>query len=146
LNYMGYSKKDALKTLENELGWKYYGGKHYESIYTRFYQGYILPVKFGYDKRRMHLSSLICSGEISRSAALEELKNVPYPKELQNQDKEYVIKKFGITDNEFEKIMDLPKKSYQDYSNKFFFRGPIVKNFILYPFLIIRKGKKILMQ
>ena len=115
LNYLDYSKKDAMKILENELGWKYYGGKHYESIYTRFYQGYILPRKFGYDKRRMHLSSLICSGEITRSEAMDELKNESYPKELQNQDKEYVIKKFGITEGEFEGIMNLPKKRFEDY-------------------------------
>lgn len=115
LNYLDYSKKDAMKILENEFGWKYYGGKHYESIYTRFYQGYILPKKFGYDKRRMHHSSLICSGEITRTEAIEDLKNEPYPIELQNQDKEYVIKKFGITDGEFERIMNLPKKRFEDY-------------------------------
>jgi N-acetyl sugar amidotransferase len=115
LNYLSYSKKDAMKILENELGWKYYGGKHYESIYTRFYQGYILPKKFGYDKRRMHLSSLICSGEITRSEAIAELKNEPYPTELQSQDKEYIIKKFGITDIEFEKIMNLPKRKFEDF-------------------------------
>jgi len=115
LNYLDYSKKEAMKILENELGWKYYGGKHYESIYTRFYQGYILPRKFGFDKRRTHLSSLICSGEITRSEAIEELKNEPYLTELQNQDKEYVIKKFGITSEEFEDIMNLPKKRFEDY-------------------------------
>ena len=66
-----------MQTLERELGWKYYGWKHYESIYTRFYQGYILPKKFGYDKRKSHLSSLICSGEMTREEALEELKKEP---------------------------------------------------------------------
>lgn len=115
LNYLEYSKKEAMKILENELGWKYYGGKHFESIYTRFYQGYILPRKFSYDKRRMHLSSLICSGEITRSDAIEELKNEPYPLELQQQDKEYVIKKLGITDIEFERIMNLPKRKFEDF-------------------------------
>jgi hypothetical protein len=104
-----------MKILENELGWKYYGAKHYESIYTRFYQGYILPRKFGFDKRRMHLSSLICSGEITRSEAIEELKNEPYPTELQNQDKEYVIKKFGITEAEFVRIMNLPKRKFEEF-------------------------------
>jgi N-acetyl sugar amidotransferase len=115
LNFLDYSKKDAMKILENELGWKYYGAKHYESIYTRFYQGYILPRKFGFDKRRMHLSSLICSGEITRSEAIEELKNEPYPTELQNQDKEYVIKKFGITEAEFVRIMNLPKRKFEEF-------------------------------
>jgi N-acetyl sugar amidotransferase len=115
LNYLGYSKKEAIKVLEHELGWKYYGGKHFESIYTRFYQGYILPRKFGYDKRRMHLSSLICSGEITRSEAIEELKNEPYPIELQMRDKEYVIKKLGLTEVEFERIMGLPKRKFDEF-------------------------------
>jgi N-acetyl sugar amidotransferase len=115
LNYFNYVKKDALKILENDLGWKYYGGKHYESIYTRFYQGYILPKKFGYDKRKTHFSSLICSGEMSRDDALAELKNEIYPLSLQNEDKEYVIKKLGLTDAEFNEIMKLPRKTYWDY-------------------------------
>ena len=117
LNYIDYNKKNAMKILENELGWKYYGGKHYESIYTRFYQGYILPVKFGFDKRKTHLSSLICSGTITRHQALEELKGEPYPPALQQEDKEYVIKKFGLTAGEFEAIMALPIKRYEDYDS-----------------------------
>ncbi len=115
LNYIDYVKKDAMNVLEGELGWRYYGGKHYESIYTRFYQGYILPRKFGYDKRRTHLSSLICSGETTRSEALHELEINPYTPEMQRQDREYVIKKFGLTDGEFEHIMNLPPMSYWDY-------------------------------
>jgi N-acetyl sugar amidotransferase len=115
LDYVDYVKKDALKILENELAWQYYGGKHYESIYTRFFQGYILPKKFGYDKRRGHLSSLICSGEITRQEALEILKEEPYPKEVQEEDKAYVIKKLGLTQEEFERIMYLPRKTILDY-------------------------------
>ncbi len=143
LNYLEYSKKEAMKILENELGWKYYGGKHYESIYTRFYQGYILPIKFGYDKRRMHLSSLICSGEITRSEAIEELKNVPYPSELQQQDKEYVIKKFGISEGEFERIMNLPKKTYPDYSDKSLMNNGIFRKIIVLPLIFIGKGNNL---
>ncbi|MCC6298114.1 MAG: N-acetyl sugar amidotransferase [Anaerolineales bacterium] len=115
LNYVDFVKKDAMKTLEQELGWKYYGGKHYESIYTRFFQGYILPYKFGYDKRRGHLSSLICSREITRSEALSELEKPTYPPALQEEDREYVVKKLGLTDAEFEAIMQLPKKNILDY-------------------------------
>lgn len=115
LNYMDYVKADALKVLQEQLGWKYYGGKHYESIYTRFYQGYILPVKFGFDKRRMHFSSLVCAGEMTREQALEELKGAPYPPELQREDREFVVKKFGLTDAEFQAIMDLPPKEFWDY-------------------------------
>jgi len=117
LNYIDYRKTEAMPILQREIGWKYYGGKHYESIYTRFYQGYILPVKFGFDKRRCHLSSLICSGEITRQQALDELKNDTYPVDLQREDRAYVIKKLGLTEAEFEEIMRLPKKRYQDYPN-----------------------------
>ena len=115
LNYLEYRKADALVVLQDELGWQYYGGKHYESIYTRFYQGYILPKKFGFDKRRMHLSSLVCSGEMTRDAALAELEAPPYPADLQASDREYVVKKLGITDDEFERIMQTPPKRFDDY-------------------------------
>jgi N-acetyl sugar amidotransferase len=115
LNLMDYSKKESMRVLQDELEWQYYGGKHYESIYTRFYQGYILPRKFGFDKRKTHLSSLICSGEITRAQALEELEGDPYPAEMQQQDREYVIKKLGISEKEFESIMNAPPKRYEDY-------------------------------
>jgi N-acetyl sugar amidotransferase len=115
LNYVDYNKTRAIETLTNELGWKYYGGKHYESIYTRFYQGYILPRKFGYDKRRSHFSSLICAGEMTREQALEELKKPTYPLDLQAQDKEYVIKKLELSEEQFEQIMSLPPKTHFDY-------------------------------
>jgi N-acetyl sugar amidotransferase len=115
LDYLDYSKANAMQILQKELGWQYYGGKHYESIYTRFYQGYILPAKFGYDKRRSHLSSQICSGELSRAAALAELREPTYAPTLQEEDRDYVIKKLELTESEFEMIMNLQPKSYQDY-------------------------------
>ncbi len=115
LNYVDYIKGDAIKVLEQELGWQYYGGKHFESIYTRFFQGYILPVKFGYDKRRGHLSSLICSGETTREDALMELEKPPYSISLQESDREYVIKKLGLTDAEFQEILELPRKNIYCY-------------------------------
>jgi N-acetyl sugar amidotransferase len=115
LDYIDYSKKNTIPILEKEIGWKYYGGKHYESIYTRFYQGYILPKKFGFDKRRTHLSSLICSGEITRSEALDSLKEPTYDRALQEEDYTYVVKKFGLTTDEFERIMNQPRKAYKDY-------------------------------
>lgn len=116
LDYLDYSKKNAMQELESTLGWRYYGGKHCESIYTRFYQGYILIKKFGYDKRRSHLSSLICSGEIMRDHALEELKNAPYPVEVQESDKEYVLKKLGLSESKFDALMHIEDKTYYDYS------------------------------
>ena len=115
LNYIDFNKTEAMKILEHELGWRYYGGKHYESIYTRFYQGYILPVKFGYDKRRSHLSSLICSGETTREVALKELDKPTYQPSMQEEDREYVVKKLGLTDEEFETILNAPKKTFWDY-------------------------------
>lgn len=127
LDYIDYVKEDAKSILINELEWKDYGGKHFESIYTRFFQGYILPNKFGFDKRKMHLSSLICAGEITRDFALEELKNETYPLDLQNQDKEFVIKKFNLTSEQFERIMLSPKKTYYDY--------PCYPNTLLYKIL-----------
>lgn len=131
LNYVGYNKKEALRVLQDELGWRYYGGKHYESIYTRFYQGYILPKKFGYDKRRSHFSSLICSGEITRDQVLEELKVPTYPPSMQEDDREYVVKKLGLTDEEFDEIMQAPNKSYWDYpSYGKFMRRPLIQNLV----------------
>lgn len=115
LNDLDYRKIDALRLLQDELGWQYYGGKHYESIYTRFYQGYILPNKFGFDKRRMHLSSLVCSGELTRDEALVELTKPTYPEDLQASDREYVIKKLGISETEFDSIIRAPPRRFEDY-------------------------------
>ncbi|HQU35966.1 MAG: N-acetyl sugar amidotransferase [Anaerolineae bacterium] len=128
LNYIDFNKTEAMKILEQELGWRYYGGKHYESIYTRFYQGYILPTKFGYDKRRSHLSSLICSGETTRDAALKELDKPTYQPTMQEEDREYVVKKLGLTDDEFELILNAPKKTFWDYpSYGRVVEGPLLK-------------------
>lgn len=129
LNYIPYNKDEAKKIIMNELDWRDYGGKHYESIYTRFFQGYILPKKFGFDKRRAHLSTLICSGQTTREAALEEIKREPYPNEkMMVDDMEYVVKKLGITSSEFESIMKEPPKTYKDYPNnaKIFNKSNIV--------------------
>lgn len=128
LNYLDYNKQEAMHLLENELGWKYYGGKHHESIYTRFYQGYILPVKFGYDKRRSHLSSQICSGEITRDVALIELQKPTYAPAMQEDDREYVAKKLDLADAGFNAIMQLPRKDFWDYpSYTRVIEGPLLK-------------------
>ncbi len=120
LNYIEYNKTKALEILKKELDWQYYGGKHYESVYTRFFQGYILPKKFKIDKRRGHLSTLICSGEMSRENALAEIAKPPYlDADLEKQDLDFAIKKLEITKKEFERIMELPIKSIHDYPNSF---------------------------
>ena len=117
LNYLPYSKKDAIKTLEDEVAWKNYGGKHHESVYTRFVQSYIQPVKFNVDYRRATFSTQICTGEITREYAIEELAKRPYDLEKIEAEKEYVSKKLGITLKEFEEIMLKEPKSYKDYPN-----------------------------
>jgi len=118
LNYIRYNKKEVFQVLEKELGWRNYGVKHYESVYTRFFQGYILPEKFNIDKRRAHFSTLICSGQITRKEALEEMKKSPYPNEtLMKEDREYVIKKLGLAEEKFERIMRQPIKTHKDYPN-----------------------------
>ncbi len=118
INYIPFDKAEAMKIIQDELGWKYYGGKHYESIYTRFYQAYILPKKFNIDKRKAHLTCLIAStGEVTRNEALEILKQPTADPKLMEEDKEYVIKKFGITEKDFDDIMNASVKSILDYPN-----------------------------
>ncbi len=115
LDYIDYSKEKAVTTLKHELCWKEYEAKHYESVYTRFYQGYLLPVKFGFDKRRLHLSSLIWSGQLSRTAALAELDTDHYPRTLQKEDYAFVMKKLGLDEDEFAAILKAPRKTFWDY-------------------------------
>ncbi len=121
INYVPFNKEEAIKKIETELGWRNYGGKHYESIYTRFFQSYILPVKFLIDKRKAHLTCLIAStGEVTRQQALEILKQPIADAKLIDDDKEYVTKKLGISVKEFESIMNSPVKSILDYPNNHF--------------------------
>jgi N-acetyl sugar amidotransferase len=117
LNFIDYNKKQAMSVLQKELGWVYYGGKHYESLYTRFYQAYLLPRKFNIDKRKAHYSNLILSGQMGRSEALEAMKEPVYPKDLLEEDREYAIKKLNLDQRSFEDIMTLPKKTFLDYKN-----------------------------
>lgn len=115
LDYIDYVKADAIDILQRELGWRSYGGKHHENVYTRWYQGWFLPTRFGYDKRKTHLSSLICSGQLSRDQARAELMQPPYSADLQRADTEYVIKKFGLTGEGFQAIMDTPRRHFTEF-------------------------------
>lgn len=115
LNYIDYNKEAVKRIIIEKLGWRDYGGKHYESIFTRFYQGYILPKKFGIDKRKAHLSNLICSKQMSREAAIVELKNPPYPSHLFREDYEFVLKKLNLTQEQFEHLMETPIKKHEEY-------------------------------
>ncbi len=117
LNYVDYAKEDAMELLKEKLGWKFYGGKHYESKYTGFIQSYYLYKKFGIDYRRATLSSQICLGEIGRDEALEQLKTEPFDLSKVEVEKQYIAKKLGISREEFENIIELPAKWYWDYPN-----------------------------
>ena len=115
LNMIDYNKEEAKELIKKEFGWRDYGGKHFESIITRFYQGYILPEKFGIDKRKAHLSTLICSGQMTREEALNELQTPIYDERMLKEDREFVLKKFGLSEEEFQQIMDLPVKEHTAY-------------------------------
>ncbi len=114
LNYMIYDKQSAIRELE-QIGWRAYGRKHGESLFTKLFQNYYLPEKFGYDKRRPHLSSLILSGQMSRDEALEVLKNPLYdPHELEI-DIAYFCKKLRIDRQQFHDFITAPSKHYTDF-------------------------------
>lgn len=117
LELVPYRKMAAKQFLMDEFGWRDYGGKHYESVFTRFYQGHILPTKYGIDKRKAHLSNLILNGEITRCDALKELAQPPYEVERQAADKRYVAKKLGWSEAEFEKILMRPPGRHEDYGS-----------------------------
>jgi N-acetyl sugar amidotransferase len=117
LDYVDYSKSAALVLLQDSLGWRDYGGKHFENIYTRWYQGVYLPVKFGYDKRRSHLSSRICSGELTRDFALAELQKPTYAEQLQADDTTYVAKKLGIAREALEAMIAAPPRRFSDFAS-----------------------------
>jgi N-acetyl sugar amidotransferase len=117
LNYTDYSREEALRRITADLGWQDYGGKHHESIFTRWYQGVYLVRKFGYDKRKCHLSSLVSSGEITRDQALAKLQQPTYDEAIQDQDCDYVAKKLGFTRAELDAIMAAPPAHFDDYNS-----------------------------
>ena len=129
LNWMPYNKEEVKQTLIREFGWRDYGGKHYESIWTRFYQGYILPEKFGIDKRKAHYATLICSGQMTRVEALEEMKKPAYPPALLREDMAFVLKKFGLSEDAFQEIMRLPVRDHRSFDTEgsLFHVYPILK-------------------
>jgi hypothetical protein len=126
---MPYNKEEVKRTIARELGWRDYGGKHYESSFTKFYQAYILPEKFKIDKRKPHLSNLICAGQMTREEALAELKKPLYPPEELKQDMNFVLKKFGLSSEEFGEIMKLPIRKHSDFpvETSVYDRYPVLK-------------------
>lgn len=119
LDFLPYFKNEAKETIKNELNWRDYGGKHHESKFTKFFQAYWLPTKFGFDKRKAHLSSLIVSGQMTRDEALKELEKPLYDETELKEDKEFVSKKLGISLEEFETIMKQPNKTFLDYPSEY---------------------------
>jgi len=130
LNYVPYIKEEAVKFLFDNFAWQKYPQKHFESRFTKFYEGYWLPKKFGYDTRRVQFSSLIVTEQMTRDVALEKLLHPAYDENTIKQDFEYIATKLGITTDELERYMNLPNKSYKDYKsqvNTFFWGTKIMR-------------------
>ncbi len=117
LNYVPYIKEDAMQLLIDKFGWQRYAHKHYESRFTRFYEGYWQPTKFGYDKRRAHFSSLVLTEQMSRAEALEQIAKPAYDEATVTQDFEYIATKLDISVEELRALHDGPKKTYRDYKS-----------------------------
>jgi N-acetyl sugar amidotransferase len=118
LDYLPYDKNIAKQKIIEHFKWRDYGGKHYESIFTRFYQAYILPKKFGIDKRKSHYSTLICADQLSREEALELVKSPTYESEfLEKTDYEFVIKKLGFSKKEFENYINEQRREHTEFKS-----------------------------
>jgi N-acetyl sugar amidotransferase len=117
LNLVPYVKSEAMQVLEREYGWKSYPQKHFESRFTRFFEGYWLPSRFAFDVRRVQFSSLILTGQMTREAAIQLLGQPAYDQELIKQDFDYIATKLGIAGAELRTYHEMPKKFYWDYRN-----------------------------
>lgn len=118
LNLVPYVKKDAEDELEQLYGWQRFKHKHHESRFTRFYEDYWLPRRFGFEKRRAHFSSLIMTGQMTREEALDRISRPEMDEHFLQQEFEYVAHKLGLTVEELQVLFDSPKKTYRDYKNK----------------------------
>lgn len=118
LNLVPYFKKDAEDELEKRFGWQRFKHKHHESRFTRFYEDYWLPRRFGFEKRRAHFSSLIMTGQMSRDEALDRISKPEMDEHFLKQEFEYVAHKLDLTVDELQAIFESPKKTFRDYKNK----------------------------
>lgn len=118
LDYVPYEQEAALQLLEEKFGYQRYKNKHYENIFTRWYEGYYMPRKFGYDKRRCYYSSLILTGQMKRDEALKLIDENPYDEKQASEDQEYIAKKLGISDSEMDQIIAGENKTWRDYNNQ----------------------------
>ena len=118
LNNVPFVKAEAEALLASKFGWEPFQHKHHESRFTRFYESYWMPQKFGYEKRRAHFSSLVLTGQMSRDAALDRISRPELPDEVMLQEFEYVAKKLDLTHDQLESLFKGPNKSYRDYPNR----------------------------
>lgn len=118
LNYVPYVKADAVRLLAEKFGWQTYPQKHFESRFTKFYEGYWLPKKFGYDTRKVQYSSLILTKQMTREEALERLSRPAFDEETIAQDFEYIATKLGISVDELQGYLEAPNKTYRDYKSQ----------------------------
>jgi N-acetyl sugar amidotransferase len=118
LNYVPYTKQIAIDTLSREYGWKSYPQKHFESRFTKFYEGYWLPTRFGYDTRRVQFSSLILTGQMTREEALKKLESLPYDPSTIDEEFNFIANKLGISREELTGYHTMPKKWFRDYKNQ----------------------------
>ena len=118
LDYIPYNKEEAMQLLVDKFGYQEYPQKHFESRFTKFYESYWLPKKFGFDTRKVQYSSLILTGQMTREEALEKLKKPAYDEETIAQDFEYIATKLGISIEELQGYMDAPNKTYKDYKSQ----------------------------
>jgi hypothetical protein len=118
LNFVPYNKADAIRLLTEKFGWQAYPQKHFESRFTRFYEGFWLPRRFGYDTRRVQFSSLIVTGQMSREEALNRLKTPALDDATVRHEFEYVANKLAISTAELQSYFDAPKRTYRDYRSQ----------------------------
>jgi len=118
LDLLPFTKQQAIETLTNTYGWRSYPQKHFESRFTRFYEGYWLPTRFGYDTRRVQYSSLILTGQMTREEALAQLENPAYDPATIDQDFAFIASKLRISADELRNYHEMPRKSFRDYRNQ----------------------------
>jgi hypothetical protein len=127
LDLIDYNKEDSEKLLSEKFGWQKYNNKHYENVFTRFYEGYYLIKKFGYDKRKCYYSNMILSKQITKQQAIELLKQNPYDENLMKRDLEFIAKKLDFKIDEFKSLINEKGKTYKDYRNSFFLLNFFIK-------------------
>lgn len=118
LDFVQYDKQQAVKILENEYGYQSYKQKHFESRFTRFYEAYWLPEKFGFDTRKVQYSSLILTGQMTREEALKELKKPAYDSDQIKDDFQFIANKLDISVGDLERYFNAPNKTYREYRNQ----------------------------